>query len=197
MALPAWKCQAVTPRTPITEYEKQTNASRHRQEKRGPLSHRSANRAHRARHCVRGFCEDPAWSSALFCTMNSETTPDHSSSALHYTAKKRPHKLNYQLDLDPRAPAWRTNSSRRQHWRVVIEPTQPRRRLITLNSRPSSTLRAIRSLLARSKSCPVKSPPELVTLIASVDDPAYLADKVVGHLCIQFPEPRAPSWSNG
>ena len=73
VALPAWKCQAVTPRTPITEYEKQTNASRHRQEKRGPLSHRSANRAHRARHCVRGFCENPAWSSALFCTMNSET----------------------------------------------------------------------------------------------------------------------------
>ena len=33
-------------------------------------------------------------------------------------------------------------------------------------------LRAIRSLLARSKICPVKSPPELVTLIASVDDPA-------------------------
>ncbi len=35
----------------------------------------------------------------------------------------------------------------------------------------------------------MKSPPELMTLIASVDDPAYLADKVVGHLCIQFPEP--------
>ena len=43
----------------------------------------------------------------------------------------------------------------------------------------------------------MKSPPELVTLIASVDDPAYLTDKVVGHLCTRFPEPRAPSWSNG
>ena len=38
----------------------------------------------------------------------------------------------------------------------------------------------------------MKSPPELVTLIASVDDPAYLADKVVGHLCTRFPEPLEP-----
>src|ERR1035441_5107108 len=31
-----------------------------------------------------------------------------------------------------------------------------------------------------------KIPPEMVTSIASVDDPAYLADKLVGHLGIKL-----------
>ena len=126
-------------------------------------------------------------SAFLHDEQRDRTTPDHSSSAL--TAKKRPHKLNNQLDLDPRAPVLHTNSSCRAALarRNSRADGSPR-----VNSRPSSTLRAIRSLLARSKICPVKSPPELMTLIASVDDPAYLADKVVGHLCIQFPEPREP-----
>ena len=33
-----------------------------------------------------------------------------------------------------------------------------------------------------------KIPPEMVTSIASVDDPAYLADKLVNHFGINFPE---------
>ncbi len=59
VALPAWKCQAVT----------------------------------KSRMVISAFLHDE---------QRDRTTPDHSSSAL--TAKKRPHKLNYQLDLDPRAP---------------------------------------------------------------------------------------------
>ena len=33
-----------------------------------------------------------------------------------------------------------------------------------------------------------KIPPEMVTSIVSVDDPAYLADKLVNHFGINFPE---------
>src|SRR6266851_4789079 len=52
---------------------------------------------------LRDFAKIPQVISAfLHDEQRDRTTPDHSSSAL--TAKKRPHKLNYQLDLDPRAP---------------------------------------------------------------------------------------------